>query len=68
MEKSTFNQKTSGKEYFKKNVYITESLCCMADINTTLQINCTPIKKVTEVETSIMDGRLILKQRNELQV
>ena len=28
----------NGKEYFKKNVYIciTESLCCTAEINTTL--------------------------------
>ena len=26
----------NGKEYFLKNVYITEPLCCRAEINTTL--------------------------------
>ena len=29
----------NGKEYRKKNLYVTESLCCSAVINTTLQIS-----------------------------
>ena len=39
----------NGREC-KKNVYIhtTESLCCTAEINTTLQIDYTSIKKKEE--------------------
>ena len=33
----------NGKESEKGYVWITESLCCTAEINTTLQINCTLI-------------------------
>ena len=36
----------NGKEYEKEciDIYITESLCCIAEINTTLYINYTSIK------------------------
>ena len=39
-----------GKEHKKKNVYIciTESLCCTAEINTTLKIRYTSIEKKKE--------------------
>ena len=42
----------NGKEYKKKNVYmcITESLCCTAEMGTTLYINYTSIKKRKEYE------------------
>ena len=33
------------KKIFEKNIHISESLCCIPVINTTLQINCTSIKK-----------------------
>ena len=39
----------NGKAYFLKRIYmhvsVTESLCCIAVINTTLYINCTSIKE-----------------------
>ena len=37
----------NGKEYEKEYIYVytSESLCCTAEINTTLQINYTSIKK-----------------------
>ena len=34
----------NGKGYEEGYMYITESLCCTAEINTTLQINYTSIK------------------------
>ena len=34
----------NGKGYEEGYMYITESLCCMAEINITLQINYTSIK------------------------
>ena len=33
-----------GKESKKEWIYITDSLCCTPETNTTLQINYTPIK------------------------
>ena len=35
----------NGKEYDKEYLCITESLCCIAEIHTTLSINYTSIKK-----------------------
>ena len=42
----------NGKEYFK-NVYMckTESLCCTAEINTTLQINYISVKILKQKNT-----------------
>ena len=40
----TYNGKESEKEYMYVHMYVTESLCCTPETNTTLQINCTSIK------------------------
>ena len=49
----------NGKEYIKKNVYIctTESFCCTAEINTTLQITYTSINKYTDATTTTKDNQ-----------
>ena len=51
-EIDTVNQSYSNKKITcgltpQKNISITESLCCAAEINTTLQINYTSIEKKT---------------------
>ena len=47
----------NGKAYFLKRIYmyvsVTESLCCIAVINTTLYINCTSIKKKHTISPAI---------------